>query len=117
MSGMRCWDDAAQSIIFREAFREGRIMLVMSTHTSEIRNLNDYLARYQTSGLTLSIDESDNVWTSYIEDPSSSSELQLRSKREVQMYRLLGSLLLGSCKQPLQTGSRVRSLIQVSCSH
>lgn len=117
MSGNRPWKEAATSPIALDAFREGRLMLVMSTHAAEIENLNIFLSAHNVSGLTLSIDESDNVWTSYIADASSTSELQLRSKREVAMYRLLGSLLPNSCKQPLQRGSRVRSLIQVSTKH
>lgn len=75
MSGERPWQDASQSIIFLDAFREERIMLVMSNHKAEIMNLNIFLSTHNISGLTLSIDESNNVWTSYIEDASSTSEL------------------------------------------
>lgn len=62
MSGMRCWKEVAASIIFLDAFKQGRIMLVMSTHKGEIHNLNSFLIKHHISGLTLSIDESDNVW-------------------------------------------------------
>ena len=113
MSGKRCWQDASASIIVVDAFRQGRVMLLMSAHAAEIWSLNSFLASHYFSGLTVSIDESDNVWSSYIPDASEKLELTVRSQRETEMYRLLGSLLPGSCK-PLRKGSRVRSLVQVS---
>lgn len=118
MSGMRCWDEVAASIIVLDAFKHGRIVLVMSTHQGEITNLNSFLTKHHLSGLTLSIDESDNVWSSYIVNAFETVELCVRSRREVEMYRLLGravagaAVLPGSCK-PLGRGSRVRTLHQV----
>lgn len=120
MSGMRCWKEVAASIIFLDAFKQGRIMLVMSTHKGEIHNLNSFLIKHHISGLTLSIDESDNVWSSYILDAFETMELCVRSQREAEMYRLLGpagvAVSPGSCK-PLGRGSRVRTLHQVQSCH
>lgn len=118
MSGKRCWENVAASLVFLEAFEQGRMMLVMSTHKAEIHNLNSFLAQHHISGLTLSIDESDNVWSSYIRILLETMEL--RSQREFEMYRLLGpavppadaAVLPASCK-PLGRGSRVRTLLQV----
>ena len=118
MSGMRCWKDVAASIIFLDAFKQGRIMLVMSTHKGEIHNLNSFLTKHHMSGLTLSIDESDNVWSSYILEAFETMELRVRSQREAEMYQLLApavpgaAVSPGSCK-PLGRGSRVRTLHQV----
>lgn len=116
MSGMRCWGHVAASLVCVEAFKQGRMMLVMSTHKAEIHNLNSFLAQHHISGLTLSIDESDNVWSSNI--VLETMELRVRSQREAEMYRLLGpavpdaAVLPGSCK-PLGRRSRVRTLLQV----
>lgn len=118
MSGMRCWVEVATSIIFLDAVKHGRIMLVMSTHKGEISNLNSFLTKHHIFGVTLSIDESDNVWSSYILDAFETVQLCVRSQREAEMYRLLApavagaAVLPGSCK-PLGRGSRVRTLHQV----
>ncbi len=115
MSGKRCWQDASASIILLDAFRQGRVMLLMSAHAADIWHLNSFLTSHRFSGLTVSIDESDNVWSSYNPGASEKLKLTVRSQRETGMYRLLGSLLPGSYK-PLRKGSRVRSLVQVSLS-
>lgn len=118
MTGKNPWKDVAASIIFLEAFRQGRIMLVMSAHKDVIHNLDSFLTKHHISGLTLSIDESDNVWSSYILDAFETRQLRVRSQREAEMYRLLApavpgaAVLPGSCK-PLGRGSRVRTLHQV----
>ncbi|DBA67760.1 TPA: hypothetical protein ACH3X2_000073 [Trebouxia sp. C0005] len=112
-SGKRSWE--AVHSLATARFKIGQTVLIMSVHANELKCLNDFLADNQIAGITVVADESDNLWSSEITDPTADDH-NLCSKREIQLYKLLGSATTGS-PVPLSPGSRVRSFVQVSATH
>ncbi|KAK9827034.1 hypothetical protein WJX74_004321 [Apatococcus lobatus] len=114
-SGMKIWD-TIRNACCRSNFRSGKLLVVISAHKADLEHLNDFLEDFNMTGLTVIADESDNIWSTEV-IPGVSFRANC-CQREKQMYRLLSSATDPAGRlNPLASGSRVRSLIQVSATH
>ncbi|CAK0778104.1 hypothetical protein CVIRNUC_004565 [Coccomyxa viridis] len=97
---MRTWKFTR---IDKGAIKKGCIVPVLQASKAVLRNLNEFSAEVDLSGINLIIDEADNVWSTFV-DTNTFMPLQ----REGELYDLLG-------QHPLQN-SRVRTISLVSAT-